>query len=88
MTVHVVRLPTLTPHGCRPRTSDPLLLTRYQKGQFYNTHHDNGHDEMSRACGPRFIGLHAAYRATQSLYPPRPPPSRAPCGSIVLHLCG
>ena len=38
-----------------PRNSEDLQLLKYEKGQFYNSHHDYIQHQKDRQCGPRIL---------------------------------
>jgi prolyl 4-hydroxylase len=41
--------------GIPPQNSEDLQLLKYEKGQFYRTHHDYIDHQIDRQCGPRIL---------------------------------
>jgi prolyl 4-hydroxylase len=43
--------------GIPPQNSEDLQLLKYEKGQFYRTHHDYIDNQIDRQCGPRILSF-------------------------------
>lgn len=41
--------------GIPPENSEDFQILKYEKGQFYRTHHDYIHHQVDRQCGPRIL---------------------------------